>query len=98
MARQTAVHTSFQTVITESLNFSSPISFKRLTMMLFGGHGRSSGSNAREDENLPSTGPMMVDNSPGTKASIVVAVYVASQSSFARRPWKLTYIEGDVLR
>lgn len=97
MARQVRVYTSFET---RNINLSnSPVNLSEEgpTITLYGGHGRSLGLKAcGVAYNLPIC-PVIVDNSPGEKATIVDGIDVEPQSSPACRPWKLIYIDGDVL-
>ena len=65
--------------------------------MLYGGHGRSFGLKACELANALPICPIIVDNSPGEKATMVDGRRVEPQASPACRFLKLTYIDGDVL-
>ena len=67
------------------------------TITLYGGHGRSLGLKTCGVANRTPICPVIVDNSPGEKATIVDGIEVEPQSSPACRPWKLRYIDGDVL-
>ena len=68
--------------------------------MLCGGHGRSLNSNrfaftSRGPRSL--RGPSIVDNSPTEKLSIVDQTTLAPHKSVIVKPWKLAYMDGEVL-
>ena len=68
--------------------------------MLCGGHGRSLNSNrfafTSRRPGMP-RGPSIVDNSPTEKLSIVDQTTLAPHMSSIVKPWKLAYMDGEVL-
>lgn len=96
MARLVREYTNFVTEFF-SPNEAYTNSRRNPTIMLYGGHGRSLGLKACGVAYSFPICPVIVDNSPGAKATVVEGIDVEPQSSLARRPWKSTYTDGDVL-